>query len=236
MMNNTKMDVNTYDLTHVLFHGMPVYWTEENFHLNVVRNIPKDHYEARYLEIETHNGTHMDAPRHIIENGRGIDSYSFYNFTGNAIVINLTDKGSYTDITQREIFPEDLEDYEEQIKLSDIIILNTGWSRIRGITNEYMFRWPYLDVSGAKYLSKFKLKMICIDAPSIAGNVRENESINVIETHKVLLQNDILITEELNLNYDIFKRKDVIKGYFVALPLKILDGDGSPTRAFLTIK
>ena len=223
------------DITHNLYHNMPTYWTEELFQLSQVRNIPKDRYEARMMSLETHHGTHIDAPRHVFENGKTIDEYPFDKFIGRAVCLNMQFK--YDKAVEREILKRDLSHFEDQIKEADVIILNTCASKRRAVSSEYMFDWPYLDVECAEYLWSIKkdLKMVGTDAPSIAANARTFPKAEVIKTHQVLLSKDILIPEELNLNYDDFER-NITEGYFLFFPLKIYHGDGSPGRAFFVLK
>lgn len=227
-------DHKILDVTHTIFHNMPVYWTEELFTMSLIRNIPKDKYEARLLSLETHHGTHIDAPRHIIEEGKTIDEYSFVKLAGDFVCLNLQYKQSKG--VPREITASDLEKYESDIKDAEVILLNTGSSKIRSLKFEYMFNWPYLDLDGARYItSNFKrLKIVGTDAPSIAANLRTYGDANVIETHKELLSKDILIPEELNFNYPELD-STLTYGFFIFLPLKIAQGDGAPGRAFIIL-
>ena len=223
------------DITHILFHGMPTYWTEELFKMSQVRNIPKDSYEARLMSIETHHGTHIDAPRHMFEKGKTIDEYPFEKFAGQAVCLNMESK--YNKGQEREISSRDLSHFEDKLNKAEVIILNTGASKRRAISSEYMFDWPYLDVDGAEYIESISrnLKMVGTDAPSIAANARTYQDAKIIETHKILLSKDILIPEELNLNYEDFGG-ETTEGYFFFFPLKIYEGDGSPGRAFFILK
>jgi kynurenine formamidase len=57
--------------------------------------------------------------------------------------------------------------------------------------------------------------------------VRPENRDELIEVHQILLQAKIVIVESL-ANLDQIRQETV---YFVALPLKIVDCDGSPVRA-----
>ena len=48
--------------------------------------------EVSTIQIGSHLGTHIDAPRHFIKNGKTIDQYDISHFCGYAILINLSKK------------------------------------------------------------------------------------------------------------------------------------------------
>ncbi len=84
-------------------------------------------------------------------------------------------------------------------------------------------KYIYLDVSAAKYIIEKKVKTIGVDYLSV-----EDSESKDFQVHKLLLSNEIGIIEGLYL-------KDVNAGIYLlsALPLKIEDVDGVPTRAVL---
>lgn len=87
-----------------------------------------------------------------------------------------------------------------------------------------------MDIEGTKYIASFdNIKILGTDGLSIAGY---NGNVHVIETHRILLEKNILILEELNFNTlaEVIAGKEYVEGTLIALPLLIKDGDGSPTR------
>ena len=48
--------------------------------------------EVSLVQIGSHLGTHIDAPRHFIKNGKTIDQFDIDHFCGKAILINLVKK------------------------------------------------------------------------------------------------------------------------------------------------
>lgn len=221
------------DLTHEIYHNMPVYPTLPDLSINLIGNHSRDGFEARELKLITHHGTHIDAPKHIIEGGKSIDEYPISYFLGRAVILNMTYKKPKDEITS-----EDLKTYENIIAKNEIVLLNTGWSKKRMLNKEYLYQWPYLDIDGAKFLSNYTLKMVGTDGLSIAGYSSLNDPvIHVIETHTIFLKKDILIIEELNFNNlpDELREKTYIEGYAIVLPLPIKDADGSLVRAVFFI-
>ncbi|MFP3214921.1 MAG: cyclase family protein [Nitrososphaeria archaeon] len=217
------------DLTHTLYHDMPGWPTHPLLSISQLKQINIDGYNVKQLTINTHHGTHFDAPAHMIENGTTLDKVELSKFIGSGIVVNLSYKKDGEAIER-----DDLNAFS--INSDDIVMLYTGWSNYRGFNQKYLYRWPYLGVSGAKYLAEKNIKLIGIDTLSIGAWGGKTAVANPIadtakDVHEVLLGKNILILEEVaNLDQILGKEKEV-RAYFVILPLKIKDSDGSPARA-----
>lgn len=223
---------NYYDLTHELYHNMPVYPTLKPFSINLANFVVRDKFTTRELIMLTHHGTHLDAPAHMLENGNTVDKFDISYFIQPAVILNL----STILKPSEEITSNILSKFENVIKRNNAILLYTGWSNKRGYNAEYIFEWPYVDIDGAKYLTKFNnIKIIGTDGLSIAGY---DSNAHAIETHHILLRKDILILEELNFNRiaEIIAGKEYIEGTLIALPLLIKEGDGAPTRVVFILE
>ncbi|MGC9208777.1 MAG: cyclase family protein [Nitrososphaeria archaeon] len=217
------------DLTHVMYHDMPGWPTHPILSVSQLKQINIDGYNVKQLIINTHHGTHLDAPAHMLENGRTLDNIELDKLMGNGIVINLSHKKDGEAIER-----DDLSVFS--IRRDDIVMLYTGWSNYRGFNVRYLYRWPYLGVSGANYLADIGIKLVGIDGLSIgawggrtavAGPIASSAK----EVHKILLGKSILILEEVaNLDQVLEGGKEK-RAYFIILPLKIKDSDGAPVRA-----
>ena len=184
--------------------------------------LEKDGCRVMKLNIGTHTGTHIDAPAHFIKDGKTIDTIDLKNCMGKAVVVHLPDLKPYY-----EIIPEDFNSLEEQIKNADIVLFNTGW--IYKIGTEEFYKHPYISKSVALYLKKLGIKAVGVDMLNVDKTCIEGEQYteNSTAAHNVFLSNDILIIENLtNLEKLNTTGCDVL-----FLPLKIKNGDGSPTRA-----
>lgn len=219
-----------FDLTHRLYHNMPVYPTVMNLEINVTHQIVKDGYVARELRIFTHHGTHMDAPAHMINGGRTLDDFDPSVFIQPAVILNLT-----TFVKPgAEITPQVLSRFSDVIRRYGAILLYTGWSGKRGWNEDYLYKWPYLDVDGARYLAEFSnVRIVGIDGLSIAGYGRKT----AVETHRILLERGILIIEELNFENiaSELRGRDYVDGTLIALPLLIENADGAPARVLFIL-
>lgn len=160
----------------------------------------------------SHNGTHIDAPRHAIEEGKSIDMMPLDVFMGPCRVIDCTrDVGS--------VLKDTLE--LNAIFEGERILLKTTNS-LRGYS-EFYHDFVYLSSDGASYLAEVGVTLVGIDYLSIKQKGSTDN-----RPHTVLLEQDIPIIEGIDLskvepgNYKI-----------IAFPLKYMDIDGAPARVVL---
>ncbi len=201
------------DLSHIISCGMPVYPGTENPKILEVATISSDGFSEREFTLSTHTGTHVDAPSHIISDGRTLDCMNADTFVGQALIIKIDEKN---------ISLEFLKTYEPDLKGTDYVLLKTGHSSFWG-SDKYFDSYPILDQDAAVWLSEMKLKGIGIDAVSV-------DSFDSIELpiHRIFLEKGVLIIENLtNL-----EKLDTLKFQLVCAPLNLEGADGSPTRVF----
>jgi len=198
------------DLSVLISETMPVYPGDPQTKIEQKGDIQKDGFEDHYLCIGTHTGTHIDAPRHMVTNGKGIDQFPLETFTGRGVYIKVDNKRF------------DLQDImTTDIREGDIVLFHTGMSD-RFTDPDYFEDYPTLPKELADYLVQKKVKMVGVDTCSV-----DHEKFVI---HKMLLQNDILIIENLT-NLTVLKDTQFT---VYAFPLK-LNIDGSPTRVIAEI-
>jgi arylformamidase len=200
-----------YDISMNINPEMAVYG-------NIIENRPRiqtiqDHSTGVTHESEItmnlHNGTHLDAPLHMIENGRTLDSLALHRVITPCKVID------FTSIVER-ISDKDLARVD--IHSGDFLLFKTRNS----YQDQFVSDFVYLDRSGAAYLRDQAISGAGIDSLGIERDQPEHE------THKILFGAGIVILEGLRL-------KDVEPGeYFLfAAPLKIDNVEAAPARAVL---
>ena len=167
--------------------------------------------------MSSHTGTHMDNPSHILQGRPGLDTVPPERFMGPGCLLDVRGK---TEITRDELCF-----WEPVLDGADFVLLRTGWEEKWGDPS-YFSGFPALTETAARYLTRFNLKGIGVDAISI--DRMEDEDLPV---HHMLLAKDILIVENL-ANLEALPQAGFT---FMALPLKIKDGDGSPVRALATM-
>jgi arylformamidase len=157
-------------------------------------------------------GTHIDVPKHFYDDGLTVDLLDLDHLLGPVRVIEIRGR--------RIIDKADLEKHAIQPK--EIILLKTDNSSL--ITGDkFDPGFTYLAPDAARYLADVGIRTLGFDYLSV-----EDLNSAVPEVHYLLLSNGVIIIEGLDLSV-------VGPGEFrmVALPLKIKDGNGSPTRVIL---
>jgi kynurenine formamidase len=128
---------------------------------------------------------------------------------------------------RKEISLEFLQTFEAQIIRIDFILFFTGW-QYKWSTPAYFDDCPILTGEAARWLTKFHLKGIGIDAFSLDKiGPAEKVTPETLPNHYILLENEILLIENLT-------NLDKLPGsvfQFQCFPLKIENADGSPIRA-----
>ncbi len=202
------------DLTHPLRNNITYYPGTLEPHFDNYYTIQKDGFAEMKISMLTHNGTHIDAPCHILPNTKSLDGFSLEKFVGKGITVDCTKTDSIT--------LELLKSKEREISEVDFILFYTGWQE-KWNTQGYFDEFPVLTKEAAEWLLSFKLKALGFDTIS-ADKTTDTH----LPIHHILLSNEILIIENLTnldkLNGDKFE--------FNCIPLNIEKTDGSPIRAF----
>ena len=74
------------DLTHTIANNMTVYPGDDQPKNKIVCTVARDGYKETLLHIHSHNGTHMDSPNHVFENGITLDKIYVINFVGSVFI------------------------------------------------------------------------------------------------------------------------------------------------------
>lgn len=164
------------------------------------------------MTIGTHTGTHIDAPRHVFKDGKGLNKIPLARYVGPCRVLDLTKSKEAVTVADLEKF---------NIKKGERILVKTRNSK-RGFKAFYD-DYVYLDGDAADYLVKKGITLFGIDALSVKKRGGTDH-----RPHLSLLKKGIVIFEGLDLS------KAMPGTYtFVGLPLKLGDVDGAPARAIL---
>lgn len=91
------------DLTLPIYTGMPVYPGDKDASIEPIQTIEKDGWNMMRIEMNTHDGTHVNASIHGIKDGKTLDDYSLEDFCGKAIIYNpLISMNSETGVIFRD--------------------------------------------------------------------------------------------------------------------------------------
>jgi len=171
-----------------------------------------DTADVSHLSLGVHTGTHVDAPRHFIPGGSGVESLSLEAMLGPARVVQV--------------------EHEATIEVSELERLGLeGVQRVRFRTrngdawHESEFREDFVSLApeAASWLVAHGMTLVGVDYLSV-------EAFNAPAplTHQALLNGGVVIVEGLDL-------RAVEPGdYFLScLPLKLMHADGAPARVVL---
>ena len=184
---------------------------------SIAKKIDDDGWNARWLSIYSHAGTHMDAPLHFGVDGCTIDRVPLHLLMGKAHIgrIELQQNNQLLDVS-------DLGSIAHRIQPGDSLLLSTGWSEKLG-SEAFRKHLPRISENLAHWCVSRKLKILGVEPPSVADVNNLNELTNI---HRILFKGEVIIVEGLkNLNKIV---ADEV--FLIALPLKISDGDGAPAR------
>lgn len=185
--------------------------------IKAARTLEANGWNATHLELYSHSGTHMDAPRHFLPDGSTIDLTPLAACIGPARVIDLRPVEPKQEITVEQLGPA-----ATTIGQGDRILFCTDWYLRHG-TPEYRDALPRIGSSLARWLVQRQVALIGVEPPSVT-DVNDRDELTSI--HRTLLTAGIVIIEGLAHLSDI--RSPQVE--LIALPLKVADGDGAPAR------
>ncbi|MEW9121800.1 MAG: cyclase family protein [Thermotaleaceae bacterium] len=200
-----------YDISMKIHQNMAVYKNKEEKRprLEILRDYQEsDAYESR-ITLEMHTGTHLDMPLHMIKDGKTIDMLELKKVVRYCKVLDFS-------MVSEKISRIDLE--QKEIERGDFLLFKTKNS----LSEEFEPDFVYLDALGAAYLKEMGVEGVGIDALGIERAQPGHE------THKILLEAEIVIVEGLRL-------RAIEEGeYFLfAAPLLIGEAEAAPIRALL---
>lgn len=156
------------------------------------------------FSMESHVGTHVDAPLHFISEGKSIDEMPITQLIGKAQIIEVP-------------YPQTVTDNFLSSRLKNIKIAIFKFGRDR-LDREH----PYFSIKGVRYLIQKGIRVVGTDNFNIDSKTTE------WKIHHVMLGQEMMIVETLNLekvNPGVYE--------FICLPLLIKGGEASPARALL---
>ncbi len=181
----------------------------------------EDCYNTTDLSIYSHAGTHMDAPLHFVDGGGTIAQLPLQKCVGEALVVDLSFKEPHSLITTADLGPA-----AEKISRGSRVLLRTGWAAHAGM-DDFRTSFPRVSLELAAWFATKGIWLLGVESPSVAS-LQDLEEVTLV--HRALLDSDIIIVESL-INLHLLPENV----YFIALPLKIAGGDGSPVRAAAVI-
>ncbi len=176
-------------------------WIEKGDLCNVTR-----------MDVSVHTGTHMDAPRHFLPDGAGMETMPLEAVLGPALVVETR-------------HPVSIEPGELPVPLAQggRILFKTLNSARDLLDQPFAEDFVFISRAAARRLAEAGIRAVGVDYLSVGGFRQD-----LLETHEILLEAGIWIIEGLDL-----RRVEPGAYELACLPLKIIGSDGAPARAAL---
>lgn len=204
-----------YDLSHEITEELQTFPGDPDVKMSPSSTHKLDGCRVTEITLGTHTGTHVDAPAHIVPDGRTLEAYPLDRFVLDTFRVDCLD------LPERHAIPPDcVPDFHV-----DCIVFYTGWDAYMG--SETYKNHPYLAPETArKCASKgFDVGLDTLNPdPTPTSDAREQEP-DGFPAHNALLRNDLIIVENLTNLGEVPERFDL---HIYPLPVS---GDGAPVRA-----
>ena len=182
------------------------------------------------LSIMTHNGTHIDAPRHMMEKGFPVDQLPMAQVAKEGVLINLPHKGPNSSISVKDIL-----DTGVQLGPDRIPVIHTGWTDKTWGKPEFWTQMPYLEPGVGALMASKGVPALAMDVfpekPLWRGVKLEPNEVWQ-GNHLALMAKGIPLIQFVTNLSQIGANKFVL----VALPLKMKGADGSPARVIALVE
>jgi kynurenine formamidase len=246
-----------FDLGQPYFTGMPHHPNQPPFAYTLLKKHGDITLEKERISfcndlftMGGHTGTHLDAKAHVARNNRitnDIDISDLQDYQNGLKIMGIettppiVKRGILLDIPQilnLEVLPYDFgigeKEMEEaarkegvKIEEGDVVLIRTGWMKFWDDRRKYLSLEegvPGVIEDGAKFLAQKRISFTGSDTTAY-----DRVPPHHLPSHVILLvENGIQIMEMLNL--EELSKNRTYTFLFIALPLKIRGGAGSPIR------
>ncbi len=223
MYKRISYTLNTKDRA---FPGAPT------MHIEPFESMKKgDILNTYQVTLFNHFGTHMDGPNHFNGNGKQLYELELSRFIFERPLLVDIPKGE-----GEKVLAEDLLPYGERIKEADLLLIRSGFAKLRQSDNAiYSERGPAVSSQAARYLADHfpALKAVGMDWISLASplDIKDGH-----KAHQILLGTEgnapILIIEDLDLRGLDNESLETV----FALPLFVEGIDSAPVTVVAKMK
>lgn len=222
------------DLAQEIYDNHPVYhthqktvmWTDtshedtEHMFEQELGSEPPFTFETRGLLLCDHGPTHVDAPAHYRSDGAEIADMPLDQFhtPGTAIDVSHRGPGEYITVEDLETAVDEANTFVEE---GDTLLIRTGHYQETYPERAYTENYPGLNEAATEWLVERGVVNFGVDQPS-----PDTPDDLTYPCHTVCKKNDLPHTENLrNISRVVGERFT-----YIAFPLAIRDGTGSPVR------
>lgn len=212
-----------FDISRTLSAELPPWPGDVGFRYQVNGRIAEgSSVNVGSISMSLHNGTHADAKWHFSDSGWKIEDAHLTTYFGPAVVVDVSARYAGSPVNGRWSHVEvaDVENAADDLRATGRLLLKTGVWRDPKVFPDPI---PTLAPGVPAWLQSLGVKLLGLDVPSV-DEIDAKQLVN----HHAIGDAGISIVESLDLSAVSAGRYN-----FVALPLKIAGGDGSPVRAIL---
>ncbi|MEZ0214788.1 MAG: cyclase family protein [Xanthobacteraceae bacterium] len=222
------------DLAPLLERGIPRWPTHP--HLTIDKAVTHEHdgYYCQAIMMAEHTGAHVDAPAHVLPDrmDRTIDTFSADHLIATAVLYDFSDENLKPG---QLITADDLRRAEVRsgaaVGEGEIAVVNYGWMarywRTDAKAQWYVLNAPGMSEDACEFFRERKVKAVATDTVAAETAIIDGVPQDNPGHMKSWLPHDILIIEMLRNLEQVSPRF-----LFVATPLNIHEGSGSPIRPF----
>ncbi len=217
------MRIVDLSMTVVECDSAPFAKEEYYFKLKPIVRWEEKGFVSNMVEMTVHAGTHIDTPHHFFRDKPGIEELPLDSMIGEAIVLDLTFKGT----PNARITPEDLDRAERAlhergitIEPGGILFLRTDWPKGHTTTDpKWWDESPCLTKASAEWLVAKRPKVLGFDfaQEEKGGDYQKAGEIltSAMPVHRIILPKIVFQIENLT-NLHLIPSKAKI----IALPVK----------------
>jgi arylformamidase len=204
------------DVSVALDEALPIWPGSPGFQTKLLQQIDRgDGANVTQLTCDVHTGTHIDAPRHFVPEGRTIEEIRLDTLVGPAWVAHLPDVETIT---------ADTLDALDLPAKATRLLLRTRNSELWSSPQRSTFQPSYvaLEPDAAQWIVDHGIDCVGIDYLSVQHYGADPA------THRILLEAGRVIIEGLDLS-----RVDAGRYELLCMPVKLSGSDGAPARVAL---
>lgn len=205
------------DLSHPLENGQPSFPGDPELSITVHSTVAGGQTNLSRIAMGSHQGTHLDVPFHIFNQGRTIDRMPLDRFYGPARLVDLAPGGEMAPGTELDV--ERFEPHSDAFQPGARVIYRTGWDRRFG-RPEYFTDYPTLTLDAARWIADRRIGLLGMDTPTPSRQWRECHQVLMGEGVEIVLVESLANLDRLPSEFT-----------FIGLPLNFKGRDGSPIRA-----
>ncbi len=202
--------------------GMSVFDGDPDVTVDVVFTVAEDFFRVEEVSTGTHAGTHIDAPRHFLEDGRSLEELAPDEFVWQTYVIDVRERMQTEPVFELSI--ADIKKYEKRhkrIARGSLVVFQTGFEEAFG-TPAMFAENPGLSADAIQWL--FDERHISGIGTDLYGPDASTD-VNFYATYTVLANDGVAVVAMNNLD-DLGIQGDLL----MAPAVRLEEGSGFPVN------